>query len=177
MAVVKGEDEVVEDEAAEDEAAEEAAAAEARAQLDAAAKLKPVVEPERQLSKKELKKKELEDMDAVLAELGIDVAVVRNRGWGALNGCTRRPPCVQDRRRVCGNAPRRACACNRAEPRLTAAITSRTLVLPATGWEGGRFRRRGGCREQDGAEEAEEAAGACVAVGIHHSGAHSCTLC
>lgn len=28
-------------------------------------------EPERQLSKKELKKKELEDMDAVLAELGI----------------------------------------------------------------------------------------------------------
>ena len=36
-------------------------------------------EPERQLSKKELKKKELEDMDAVLAELGLSVPTESER--------------------------------------------------------------------------------------------------
>jgi hypothetical protein len=39
-----------------------------------------VVEPDRQLSKKELKKKELDDMDAILAELGIQVAPTTNGG-------------------------------------------------------------------------------------------------
>ena len=78
---MQGEDEADETEAVDDEPDDAAAAAEARVQLDAAAKapVKPVAEPERQLSKKELKKKELEDMDAVLAELGIEVAVVRGR--------------------------------------------------------------------------------------------------
>ena len=37
-------------------------------------------EPDRQLSKKELKKKELDDMDAILAELGIQVAPATNGG-------------------------------------------------------------------------------------------------
>ena len=37
-------------------------------------------EPDRQLSKKELKKKELDDMDAILAELGIQVAPSANGG-------------------------------------------------------------------------------------------------
>ncbi|GFH11488.1 uncharacterized protein HaLaN_06992, partial [Haematococcus lacustris] len=40
----------------------------------AAATPKPVIEPEKQLSKKELKKKEMEEMEAVLAQLGITAA-------------------------------------------------------------------------------------------------------
>ena len=44
---------------------------------DSGAGVKQVVEQERQLSKKELKKKELEDLDAVFAELGINVPVRR----------------------------------------------------------------------------------------------------
>ena len=64
-------DEDAED-AAEDEAEDEAA--DAQAEADAAKPPpKAAPEPERQLSKKELKKKELEDMEAVLAELGISV--------------------------------------------------------------------------------------------------------
>ena len=60
------------EEAAEDEAEDDAA--DAQAEADAAKPPpKAAPEPERQLSKKELKKKELEDMEAVLAELGISV--------------------------------------------------------------------------------------------------------
>ena len=60
------------EEAAEDEAEDDAA--DTQAEADAAKPPpKAAPEPERQLSKKELKKKELEDMEAVLAELGISV--------------------------------------------------------------------------------------------------------
>jgi len=47
-----------------------------------AAKAGKAVEQDRQLSKKELKKKELEDMDAILAELGIQIAPANNGGSG-----------------------------------------------------------------------------------------------
>ena len=56
--------------------------------------LRAAPEPERQLSKKELKKKELEDMDAVLAELGIAVATVR-----AACACGRAARCAPTRSR------------------------------------------------------------------------------
>jgi hypothetical protein len=92
--------------------------------------VKPVVEPERQLSKKELKKKELEDMNAVLAELGIEVAV----SWSA--ACTSALRCL--------SARHTRCAC--------------PLLTHCTGWQGGGRRRRGR-RQQDCAQEAEEAAG------------------
>ena len=66
----QGDDDV--EEAAEDDVEDEAA--DAQAEADAAKPPpKAAPEPERQLSKKELKKKELEDMEAVLAELGISV--------------------------------------------------------------------------------------------------------
>ena len=66
------------EEAAEDEAEDDAA--DAQAEADAAKPPpKAAPEPERQLSKKELKKKELEDMEAVLAELGISVLARRPR--------------------------------------------------------------------------------------------------
>lgn len=52
---------------------EEAEAAPEQAPAPSGETQKQVEEQERQLSKKELKKKELEDMDAVFAELGINV--------------------------------------------------------------------------------------------------------
>jgi len=57
-----------EDEHEEDEGAKDA---EEEAQPVSAPPPPPVVEPERQLSKKEMKKKEMEDLDAVLNELGL----------------------------------------------------------------------------------------------------------
>ena len=69
---MQGDEDAEEPEAPEDEPDEPIDAASAKPPPKPAP-----AEPERQLSKKELKKKELEDMDAVLAELGIAVAPVR----------------------------------------------------------------------------------------------------
>lgn len=95
-----------EDEEAEASAQEPAPAPPSQAQ-------KQQEEQERQLSKKELKKKELEDLDAVFAELGINVEV---RAEKPAQGRGSRPA-ASARRDVIAHAPRGVSSCPRRRRR------------------------------------------------------------